>query len=103
MGPVEAARRSSLGVRRGTLWLVRGFLRDLLVNGTLALSLIVVITGFFTQESSWGIAGVVVGSLGLTLPWMAMSMQWPMPRLRRLVQLVVVADLTLLTAMLLAA
>jgi hypothetical protein len=98
MTPGDPGGLPPRGPRRVADGLVAVFLRDTLVNSVGMLSFVVVLVGIFSRSSPWGVAAVVVGALGLTLPWLSMWGRLPMSRLRWVVYAAVVADLAVLTA-----
>ena len=82
---------------------IGGLVLDSFVNGAVFLSLVTVIAGFVTKQPGWLALGLVVGGIGIVLPWVGVYRKWPEVRSLLIAAAVVVADLSALSAMWLGA
>jgi hypothetical protein len=78
---------------------MQGLVLDALTNGAAFLSLIVLIAGVITKQPAWIALGVVVGLVGMVLPWTGMARKWSDPVMWAVAVPVIVIDLAVLTLM----
>ena len=78
---------------------VQGFVLDAATNGAVFLSLVVLIAGVITKQPAWIAVGVVVGLVGMALPWTGLARKWSDPVMWAVALPVIVVDLAVLTLM----
>lgn len=90
--------------RRGAVARVaEGFLRDALVNSAALASALIVAAGLFIRTSAWSSVAVIVGGLGMALPFLSLTRGRSTRILRTVVRGVLLVDLALLVVVLFAA
>ena len=87
------------GTAAASAGLFEGFVRDAAVNGSVFLSLIVVVAGFVAPGAVWLVVGLVVGIPGIVLPWLSVGRRWRIPTVWMVVLAVIAADVAALVLM----
>lgn len=79
------------------------FLRDALVNSAGLASALIVAAGLFIRTSGWSEVAVIVGGLGMAIPFVSLTRGRSTRILRMVVRGVLLVDLALLAVVLYAA
>lgn len=97
--PEPGRRPETTGLPRVLGLLAEGVARDLIVDGALGLSLVVVVYGVIVGGAGWIALGVVVGVLGAGFVLVSRGKKWSIPRMWAVLLVVYLVDVATLIAM----